>query len=133
MNDPAVFDPQWAGPDAPRAGFYSLERRNKVPLPVKVWFGQPVDLEGEPGATLDRSPRWQIMVADRLIDPRTKEREWDLEWEDVWPACSGDPISESEYRYRMARVDHAKTAGSQHDPWGKRTGRIDLLTAPIPE
>lgn len=133
MNDPVVFDPNWTGADAPRAGFYSLERRNKVPLPVKVWFGQPLDLESEPGAVLDRSPRWQIMVGHRLIDDRTKEKDWDLEWSDVWPQCAGDPISEAEYRYRLARVEYAQSSGNKHDPWGKRTGRIDLLTAPIPE
>lgn len=120
-----AFDPHPEGADAPRAGFYSLERKGKVALPVRIWFGPPEDS--------DRGPRWQMMVGDRLIDESTREHDWDLEWDDVWPQCAKSPIPEPEYRYRLARIAHAKTDGAQSDPWRRRTGKIDLLTAPIPE
>jgi hypothetical protein len=128
-----IFNPRPDGADAPVEGFYSLDRRGKVALPVRIWFGPPVDLEAD-GETLDRSPRWQMMVGDRLIDDATRETDWDLTWDDVWPQAAKSPIPESEYRYRCARIAHAKSgAAAKSDPWARRTGKIDLLTAPIPE
>jgi hypothetical protein len=121
-----VFDPDPGGADAPVAGFYSLERRGKVALPVRIWFGQP---DGE-----DRSPRWQMMVGDRMIDESTREHDWDLAWDDVWPQCAKSPIHIEEYNYRLERVKYAKSdAAVASDPWARRSGKIDLLTAPIPE
>lgn len=133
MDLDAIFHPRPDGGDAPVEGFYSLDRRGKVALPVRIWFGAPVDLD-QVGETLDRSPRWQMMVGDRLIDDATAEKDWDLRWHDVWPQAAKAPIPESEYRYRLARIAHAKSdAAAASDPWARRTGKIDLLTAPIPE
>lgn len=119
MDPEEVFNAQPEGADAPVAGHYSLERRGKVPLPVRIWFGPPDDD--------DRSPRWRMRVGDREIDPA------DDEWDRVWPQCAKDPIPSGEYEYRLARIGHAKTAGAASDPWARRSGHIDLLTAPIPE
>lgn len=132
MSPDAIFHPCPDGADAPVEGFYSLDRRGKVALPIRIWFGQPVDLDD--GTTLDRSPRWQMMVGDRLVDDATREKDWDLTWDDVWPQAAKSPISASEYRYRLERIRHAKSdAAAKSDPWARRTGKIDLLTAPIPE
>lgn len=120
--------------DAPVAGFYSYDRRGRVSLPVKIWWGPPIEpgrpLDSEP---LDRSPRWQMMLGERLVDPSTVERESDEDWGDVWPRCGRSPITEQEYRYRMGRIAFAKSedAGGS-DPWAHRQGRLDLLHAPIP-
>ncbi len=133
MSPDVIFHPHPEGADAPVEGFYSLDRRAKVALPIRLWFGPPIDLEAD-GEVLDRSPRWQMMVGDRLIDDATAEKEWDLRWDDVWPQAAKSPIPESEYRYRVARIAHAKSeAAAASDPWARRTGKIDLLTAPIPE
>lgn len=118
MDPEQVFDPAPDGADAPVAGFYSVDRRGKVGLPVRIWFGPPAD---------DRSPRWQMMVGDRQVDPAEDE------WGQVWPQAAKAPISEGEYRYRLERIGYAKRAGAPSDPWAKRSGHIDLLTAPIPE
>lgn len=126
MDAERAFDPHPDYADAPVAGFYSLERRSKVALPVRIWFGPPEDS--------DRSPRWQMMVGDRLVDETTAEHEWDLTWEDVWPQCAKTPIAAGEYQYRLARIRHAKSDdAAASDPWARRSGKIDLLTAPIPE
>lgn len=126
-----MFNPKPEGADAPVEGFYSLERRGKVALPVRIWFGPPIDPE-DGAIVLERGPRWQMMVGDRMIDPVEPAVD-DVAWADVWPQCAGDPISRGEYEYRVARVDHAKKHGAKSDPWARRSGKIDLLTAPIPE
>lgn len=135
MDLESIFLPTSDAADAPRAGFYSVDRRGKVGLPVRIWFGPPVDLEADNidwtnPPVLDRSPRWQMAVGDRLVDERTKEQDWDLEWGDVWPQCAGSTIDGAEYRYRLACIADAKASGARNNPWGRRTGRIDKLTAP---
>lgn len=121
-----VFDPRPEGADAPVEGYYSLDRRGKVALPVHIWFGPPVDPD-DGSYFLDRSPRWQMMVGDRVIDASEEE------WEHVWPQVAKTPIDRSEYRYRLERIAYAKDMGAQADPWRRKHGKIDLLTAPIPE
>lgn len=126
MDPEDVFNPRPEGADAPREGYYSLERRGKVALPVHIWFGPAVDPE-DGSYRFDRPQRWQMMVGDRLVDPA------DEEWGHVWPQCAKSPIDAGESNYRVARVDHAKKHGAASDPWARRSGKIDLLTAPIPE
>jgi hypothetical protein len=113
-----VWNPRPEGVDAPKEGYYSLERRGKVPLPVHIWFGPPED---------DRAPRWQMRVGDRDVDPV------DDEFDQVWPQCAKDPIPQEEYEYRRSRIAYAKDHGARSDPWARRSGKIDLLSAPIPE
>lgn len=119
MSPDQVFNPRPDGTDAPVAGHYSVDRRGKVGLPMRLWFGIPEDL--------DRAPRWQMRVGDRHVDPA------DEEWSEIWPQAAKSPISRSEYDYRMERVAYAKEHGAASDPWAHRRGKIDLLTAPIPE
>lgn len=106
-------------PAGPVEGFYLHRRRDCVDMPVHVWFGAPLDPEG--GEPLERSHRWQIMLAGELLE----------EWDRVWPRCANLPIDESEYQFRMARIEYARAADPD-DPFGAVDGRIDLLSAPIP-
>lgn len=126
MDQDQVFVPKPDGADAPVEGFYEVERRGKVALPVHIWFGPPIDPD-DGSYVLDRGPRWQMMVGDRIVDPV------DEEWDEVWPQCAKSPITRGEYKYRLERIVYAKEYGAKSDPWASRRGRIDLLTAPIPE
>jgi hypothetical protein len=120
------------GPDALAEGFYLIQRRrsNRVALPVRIWFGSPLD---EDGVELDRSPRWQIMVAGQLLDTDPVSiggREID-HLSDFWPACAEEPIIESDYRYRIERAEWA-AAYDPYDPFGQPGGKIDPMTATLP-
>lgn len=126
MDVEQIFVPNPDGADAPREGFYEVSRRGKVGLPVHIWFGPPVDPE-DGSYQLERGPRWQMQVGDRQIDPA------DEEWDEVWPQCAKSPIAKSEFNYRLERINYAKVHGAAADPWARRSGKIDLLTAPIPE
>lgn len=76
--------------DEPTAGTY---RRRIVKggawCAVKIWYGQPAD--PDTGELLDRSPRWQATINGREVDV------WD-----VWPECSGEPISDEDFRLLIA-------------------------------
>lgn len=118
-----------ADADAFVAGLYLYRRRGHVELPVAVWFGPPVDLEND-DPVMDRSPRWQISVGDKLLnDERVKDAPAELG--DVWPRALDAPITQDEYDYRMARIRHARKH-SPADPFGHPRGRIDKLTAELP-
>jgi hypothetical protein len=120
------------GADALVEGYYLLKRRRaqRVDMPVRIWFGAPLD---ENGDELDRSPRWQVMIAGTLLG---EEPFWigGLNIEclaDLWPACAAEPIDLNEYEFRMARAEWA----AEHDPldpFGTPGGRIDPMTAPLP-
>lgn len=106
-------------PAGPVEGFYLHRRPECVDMPVHCWFGSPLDPHtGEP---MDRSPRWQLMLAGEILE----------EWDRVWPRCLNLPIDQAEYDYRMARIDWARAA-EPDDPFGAVDGRIDLKTAPLP-
>lgn len=126
MDPEQVFIPLPDGADAPVEGYYEVSRRGKVGLPVHIWFGPPVDPD-DGSYFLERSPRWQMQVGDRFVDPDEEE------WEQVWPQCAKSPISIGEFKYRLERIVYAKEHGAKSDPWARRHGKIDLLTAPIPE
>lgn len=84
-------------PDKPVAGFYQTRLVRGGPfVAVRVWFGQPYD--PATGEYCDRSYRWRAAIDGEQVDV----------WR-VWPACSGRPISEGEYRYLRTMSAHAKT------------------------
>lgn len=126
MGPADVFDPHPDGADAPIEGYYEDVRWHRVALPVHIWFGPPLDPD-DGSYILDRGPRWQMMLGDRLVDAG------DDEFDKVWPQCAKTPITAHEYKYRLERIAYAKDHGAQSDPWARRSGKIDLLTAPIPE
>lgn len=120
------------GSDALIEGYYLIERfrAGRVALPIRIWFGAPLD---ENGVELDRSPRWQVMVAGYLLDEEPVViggRRID-HLSDVWPTCATNPIDEREYRYRIERAEWA-AANDPSDPFATPGGKIDPLTAPLP-
>lgn len=129
---PSPFLREQGGPDALIEGHYLIQRRrsNRVALPVRIWFGRPLD---EDGVELDRSPRWQVMVANTLLDtdPVFVGGRMIESLSDIWPACAAEPIDEADYRYRVERAEWA-AAYDPADPFGTPSGKIDPLTAPLP-
>lgn len=81
----------------PCAGYFRHRLRSgSVVCGVRIWFGQPLDpVTGEP---LDRSLRWQCDVDGEYYD----------HWDQIWPGCTGNPISETEYRALVARREWAR-------------------------
>lgn len=85
---------------------------------VRIWYGAPLD--PVTGEELDRSWRWQAMFDGEPID-----------FDRVWPACIGDPITEDEYLNYVRRREWAR----QHAPdsaYAERGRRIDFLSLSNP-
>lgn len=80
----------------PVAGFYRYRLRGgSVRGGIHIWFGPPSDpLTGE---IMDRSWRWQAEFDGEPAD-----------FEEVWPGCTGEPISEQDYRAFVGRREWAK-------------------------
>lgn len=119
------------GPERLIEGFYLISRRraNRVDMPVRIWFGAPID---EDGNELDRSPRWQVMVCGVLLDQSIHIGGIAIDTvADIWPACADAPITRDDYDYRIARAAWA-AENDPHDPFGSPAGRIDPMTAPLP-
>lgn len=122
-----------ASADALEEGYFLLQRRRarRVDMPVRIWFGAPVDPEN-PDATLDRSPRWQIMIAGVMIDQPDRLGGLSIDsLADIWPACRNDIIDREDYEFRMASQNWAAI----NDPDDARAtpgGRIDPLTTRLP-
>jgi len=122
-----IFIPTSDDADAPREGLYQWVRAGCVPRAVRVWFGLPSDpLTGEP---LDRSPRWQLAIDGAVIDG-TETGPWAAGWADVWPLVADAPIGRAEYEYLVARWLHGERV-DHREPFGRRGGRVDLMTAPL--
>lgn len=96
----AVHRPGAQDVSRPVAGFYRHKlRSNGVVGAVRIWFGPPLD--PVTGEELDRSHRWQAEFLGEYV-----------EFDDVWPNCAGDPISEADYRALVKRREWA----AQHAP-----------------
>lgn len=129
IPDPWVRDRD--GADALCEGHYLIQRRrsDRVDMPVRIWFGPPID---EDGAELDRSPRWQLAICGVVIDTPTRIGGiWIETIADVWPACASEPITPDDYAFRIARQSWA-ALNDPDDPFGTPAGRIDPMTAPLP-
>lgn len=96
----------------PCAGYFRHRLSSgSVAVGVRIYFDQPVD--PVTGERLDRSYRWQADVNGEPF----------ADWDRIWPACTGEPISETEYqsycnRQRWAR-DNAP-ASSYAEPGRRR-------------
>ncbi|HEX9947375.1 MAG TPA: hypothetical protein VGA98_07540 [Allosphingosinicella sp.] len=127
------FNPVRQGADALEEGYYLIQRwrTERVPIPVRIWYGPPLD--PETGEEMDRSWRWQIyvggipledepiVVGGMRIDDLTR----------IWPACARERIDAAEYAHRIERAEWA-AAYDPNDPYGTASGRIDPLTVSLP-
>ncbi len=129
IADPWIRDR--GGADALVEGHYLILRRRsgRVDMPVRIWFGPPIDDEGN---ELDRSPRWQVAICGTVIDEAMTIGGIFIETiADIWPACASEPITAEDYAFRIARQGWA-AANDPDDPFGTPAGHIDPMTAPLP-
>jgi len=94
----------------PVAGFYQTKLRGDgVQCGIRIWYGQPND--PVTGDLLDRSWRWQARVNGEPVD-----------FDRVWPACAGSPITQKDYRVFVDRQKWAKEHAPKSayaNPWRK--------------
>lgn len=112
---------QGADVTTPQAGYFRMKLRSGgVAGGVRIWFGAPLDPID--GTVLDRSHRFQAEFNGEPIPI-----------DDVWPQCTGEPISEADYRAFCNRQAWAKQAApdsayadprKRHDPLS--------LSSPLP-
>ena len=130
---PDPFIREHRGADALVEGYYLIQssRGRRVDVPVRVWFGQPLD--PETGEQMDRSQRWQIQVGLQLLEelPMRVGALWINDITDIWPHCARWPISQEEFAYRVERNSWA-AAYDETDPHGEIASRIDPLTCRLP-
>lgn len=115
--------PARAGQDVsqPVAGFFHFKLGGgSVAGGVRIWFGPPHD--PVTGEELDRSWRWQAHFNGEPVD-----------FDRVWPSCTGQPIAETDYNRLCARAEWAR----QHAPdsaFAERGRRYDPLDSrqPLP-
>lgn len=106
--------------EQPVAGFYKVKfGKDAVRHAVRLVYGPPLDpITGE---EMDRSWRWMAFVDDGTL----------ANFDDVWPRCARDPITEQEFRRCEARTKWAR----QHAPdsaYADPRARHDPLSAPLP-
>lgn len=123
VSAPRPFD----GNGSPyQAGFYQMRLvKGGIFVAVRLWLGfgkqdgRELDDDGKPNPTIARGWQWRAMLDGVEVHP----------WK-VWPGCSGEPITEAEYRYLLARRDHAV----KHDtdsPFASPRQPVNWLTAKI--
>lgn len=102
--------------DEPVAGFYRWRYRSGAPdVGVLIWHGPPH--EPWTGEEMDRAPRWQATVNGRYI-----------EFERVWPGCSGDPIDEGDYLFLLSAEAWA-VENDPNDPFASVREPVDWLNS----
>lgn len=120
------------GVDAVEEGFFLLRREGRVDVPIWIRFGWPLD--PETNELLDRSPRWIIeingIVAGDPDTPAFVDGRPVHSLEGIWPEAKKLPTTEADYRFRVARADHARS-WDVNDPFAT-AGRVDPMTAPLP-
>lgn len=81
----------------PEAGYFRHRLRGgAVRGGVRIFYGPPLDpITGE---ELDRGWRWQALFDDEPVL-----------FDEVWPECVGEPITERDYREFVGRRAWAKT------------------------
>ena len=80
----------------PVAGYFRHRLRSgSVVGGVRIWHGPPLD--PTTGEEMDRGWRWQALFDDEPV-----------EFDQVWPGCTGSPITEAEYRSLCARREWAR-------------------------
>ena len=103
----------------PREGYFRFRLvSGGVRGGVRIWYGPPHDpLTGE---VMDRSWRWQAEFDGEYV-----------EFDRVWPTCTGDPITEREYLQYVQRAAWARQ-NAPRSAYANRTRRIDPLSPDTP-
>jgi hypothetical protein len=105
---------------APQAGFFRHRLVSRgVFVGVRIYFDQPVD--PVTGERLDRSYRWQCDVDGEPF----------ADWDRIWPGCTGDPISESEYQTICTRRAWARE-NAPKSGYAEPSRKLDLLSSETP-
>lgn len=105
--------------DQPVAGFYRIRLRSgSVVSGVQLLYGPPRD--PVTGEELDRSWRWQAILDDGSV----------ADFDQIWPACAGSPISEADYRAFVARREWAQT-NAPDSAYAKPGARFDPLRSKV--
>lgn len=82
--------------DKPKAGLFRYRLfGGSVKGAVRIWHGPPHD--PVTGEELDRSWRWQATFDGDPVD-----------FDKVWPACCGDPLTQEEYDFLVRRREWAR-------------------------
>lgn len=106
--------------DQPVAGFYLHSMAsNTVRGAVRIYYGPPLD--PVTGEELDRSWRWQADFNGEPVE----------NFDTVWPACAGNPISESLYRRYCRRLAWAQQEAPD-SAYADNRRKIDLLSTKNP-
>ena len=121
VGNPAAY---YAGQgiSKPTAGYFRHKiRGGSVAVGVRIHFGPPLDpITGE---ELDRSWRWMADVNGEYFD----------DFDRCWPGCTGEPITDQEYRRFCTRQEWARKAApdSSYAQPGRRYDPLSTST-PLP-
>lgn len=103
----------------PVAGFYRGKLRSGgVLVGIRLWYGAPHD--PVTGEIMDRSLRWQAHANGRYV-----------EFDDVWPACADEPISEADYDFYASRQGWAEENAPQ-SAYANPRRKLDPLNDLLP-
>lgn len=132
MDLERFFEPASDAPDAFRAGTYQWRRVGRVDVPVRIWWGPPLD--PDTGRVLDRSWRWHIEVGGRSIEnwAEWQRRDPGEVLDSIWPKVAREPIDTGRYQYLKAM----KAWAVENDPYSafaSKSGKVDLLSDTITE
>lgn len=112
--------------DEPRPGFFRIRLVKGGPW-VAARIEHRPSRDPLTGELLDRSPLWRVTIAGEELPASPDPLRAGVFR--VWH--SGQPISESEYRYLTARREHA-IRYEPDLPEAAPRERIDLLSMPLP-
>lgn len=111
--------------DQPIPGYYTMSlARGGIQVPVKIWFGLPIIDDEEQ----DRGPRWNCEINGKTTRNADGVTEL-LDIDRAWPWCAKRKIDEAEYRYLIARLNHAKEYRPDH-PAANAHKKMDLRSMP---
>ncbi len=104
-------------PEVPMTGCYRIRlRKGGPPVALRIWLGPSIDpATGE--EVQERGFRWQCTV--------NGERK---PFQDYWPGCARDPITQAEHDRILAESATMDPASAFYDP--RRP--IDMLAARLP-
>lgn len=113
----ALKDPSTVITNEPQPGYFKRKLvKGGVFVPARIWMVQPVD------------PETGELVADEILQAEVNGAFADPE--DCWSWVCGNPISEAEFRYLTARIEHA-VRHEPEDPFADARKPVDLNKTPL--